>query len=146
MYFNQSENFKKSLSTAQEKKNLEKIFEKYAESTTVLSQRDATIISLKERIKSLMTENKNSKEDKKKLQENLEKVNGELEATQKKIKTHTIPRSTKTKLLTSGASTAARNMTVLDLNKENIEDNDQELSKKAPFKEVVALEAQVFDY
>jgi len=90
-----------------------------------------------------MTENKNAREDKKKLQENLEKISGELEATQKKIKTHTIPRSTRTKLLASGASTASRNMNILDLNKENVEDNEQEFNKKAPFKEVVALEAQV---
>jgi len=38
VYFNQSENFKKSLSTTQEKRNLEKIFEKYADTTTLVSQ------------------------------------------------------------------------------------------------------------
>jgi len=38
MYFNQSENFKKSLSTTQEKKNLEKMFEKYADTSSLISQ------------------------------------------------------------------------------------------------------------
>jgi len=90
-----------------------------------------------------MAENKTVQESKKKLQENIEKLNGELETTQKKLK-NTIPRSAKsTKLLASGTSTATRNMNAFDLNKENIEDNDQDLNKKAPFKEVVALEAQV---
>lgn len=38
VYFNQTESFKKSLSVAQEKKNLEKLFEKYADNITQVAQ------------------------------------------------------------------------------------------------------------
>jgi len=142
IYFNQSDSIKKSLSAAQEKKNLEKIFEKYADQISQLSQKESTISSLKEKIKNLMTENKNVKENVKKLQDNNEKLVGDLETTQKKLKTQTIPKSKTSRTVTSNIiTTTTRNAHLMESNKENFEMNDQE--KKAPLKEVIALEAQV---
>jgi len=143
IYFNQSDSIKKSLSSVQEKKNLEKIFEKYADNISQLSQKESTISSLKEKIKNLMTENKNIKENVKKLQENNEKLATDLETTQKKLKNSTIPKTKTSRTISSNITTTTRHGNLLESNKENFEINDQEISKKAPLKEVIALEAQV---
>jgi len=80
-----------------------------------------------------MTENKKVQENVKKLQENNEKLVGDLETTQKKLKGQTIPKSKTSRTVTSNIiTTTTRNANLMESNKENFEINDQDFSKKAP--------------
>lgn len=142
-YVVQSENVKKGLSPKKEKKSIDKLFESYTNTITVNTQKDAQIMTLKEKLSKGKAEIENLKAQLKKSQEAATKLNDELNVlNQKRARMTPSLKGSALKpsqsVQNTGLGAADKSMSIV-WNKENAEANDSQKS----LKDIAALEAKL---